>query len=680
MEYDLELVIKNCPTNLQFYSDSEYKDLKEIDRSGTGEENNPKIAKIDAIRHIDKNSHGEFDETVYWKWEFETTPGVEISDADLIDSEDMGKIVTASISVTGFEIMDLEDKIEGVAEVDGKYYDTLQEAINAVPTDNIEKRVRLFKDTTENIKIPNNKNIVLNLQNHTITNSAEDAVITNSGTVKIINGTINMISKNTAAVNNNSTGRFTMSGGKIIVTAGGKQAIYNDKGFVEITGSAYLKSEGVSGSNQRATIQNQASGTLLITGGTIISTNFAAIKNDGSMTIGVEDGKSNHNVITIQGGTYGVTSSTDYGFYGGTLKGKSNGTNNLSKITSKEENFDVVNSQEVIDGVTYRTVYLAKAVTVTFDPNGGSTSESSRNLESESQIGVLPTATRQKYVFDGWFTEIDGGEKIDENTVVVDNVTYYAHWTKAEVAEVNGVQYDTLQDAVNAVPKDNTATTISIMSNTNEAITVSKNQNIIFDLQDYKMINNGNKPVITNNGTVTISNGTVESDVEFATIDNNAGAKLILNGGRIVSTGTRSAIYNVGGTVEISGNTYLISTASGSPNGTQLERGTINNIKNGIVKITSGTIIGVNQQAISNEATLIIGTNDGSVSTESPTIIGKTYGIRNVSTFKLYDGIIKGEQGAVDGAITETEENYELKNSEEVIDDVNYKTGYLGLK
>ena len=592
----------------------------------------------------------------------------------------MGKIVTASISVTGFEIMDLEDKIEGVAEVDGKYYDTLQEAINAVPADNIEKRVRLFKDTTENITIPNNKNIVLNLQNHTITNRAEDAVITNSGTVKIINGTINMISKNTAAVNNNSTGRFTMSGGKIIVTAGGKQAIYNDKGFVEITGSAYLKSEGVSGSNQRATIQNQASGTLLITGGTIISTNFAAIKNDGSMTIGVEDGKSNHNAITIQGATYGVTSGTEYGFYGGILKGKTNGANNLSKITSKEENFDVVSSQEVIDGVTYRTVYLAKAVTVTFDPNGGSTSESSRNIESESKIGVLPTATRQKYIFDGWFTEIDGGEKINENTVVLDNVTYYAHWIKAEVAEVNGVQYDTVQEAVDAVTKDNTPTTISIMTNTNEAITVSKNQNIIFDLQNYKMVNNGNKPVITNNGTVTISSGTVESDVEYATIDSNAGAKLILNGGRIVSNGTRSAIYNAGGTVEISGDTYLISTASGKPNGIQLERGTINNIKNGIVKITGGTIIGVNQQAISNEATLIIGTQDGNVSTESPTIIGKTYGIRNVSTFEFYDGIIKGVTDAIDGAISVTEENYELKNSEEVIDEVNYKTGYLGLK
>ncbi len=586
----------------------------------------------------------------------------------------MGKVIIASIKVTGFEILDFDQKVQGVAEINGTYYDTLQDAIDAVPANNTETVIRLIKDTTEDISIKKNQNIDFYLQNHTITNKTDGAVITNNGTIKISNGTIISSASTAAAINNNSTGNITLSGGRVLMlAANGKQALYNDKGVVEITGTSYLSSV----SSIRATVQNLASGTLRITGGTIVSTNLHAVQNNGTMIIGIKDGNIDKTSPIIQGATYGVQSGSNFSFYDGTIKGKTGTINDVGKVVDRETGYDIASSEETRDGEKYKTAYLAIPVSVTFDANGGEVSESTRLIESGNTIGTLPEPNRTGYVFDGWFTESDGGKQINENTVITKDETYYAHWSMVYTAEMNGKEYKTLQAAVSAAP-NNIETTIKLLRNTNETITVSKNQNIVFDLQDYKISYKGSGPVITNNGTIKISNGTVESDVDYATINNNSGAKLTVSGGNIISTGSRSSVYNVSGTVEISGSAYLSSTASGTPPNAALERGTVQNIKNGTVIITGGTIIGVNQQAISNEANLIIGVkNDGNVSTTSPTIIGKTYGIRSTTSFSYYDGIIKGATDPIDGDIAEVETNYEKVESSEVIDGNTYKTAYL---
>ncbi len=43
-------------------------------------------------------------------------------------------------------------------------------------------------------------------------------------------------------------------------------------------------------------------------------------------------------------------------------------------------------------------------------------------------LGTLSTPTREGYTFDGWYTNPVGGTKIDSNTSVTSDVTYYAHW------------------------------------------------------------------------------------------------------------------------------------------------------------------------------------------------------------------------------------------------------------
>lgn len=74
--------------------------------------------------------------------------------------------------------------------------------------------------------------------------------------------------------------------------------------------------------------------------------------------------------------------------------------------------------------------YLRDNILVTFDANGGSVSSSSISAKLGETYGTLPTPTRQYYVFDGWYTDKNFGEKVTSSTTVekFNDVTLYAHW------------------------------------------------------------------------------------------------------------------------------------------------------------------------------------------------------------------------------------------------------------
>lgn len=88
----------------------------------------------------------------------------------------------------------------------------------------------------------------------------------------------------------------------------------------------------------------------------------------------------------------------------------------------------------------YYNLYLrstASAVKVTFAPNGGmlNAGEESKLVQPDSPYGSLPTPTRADYRFDGWFTEKDGGTKVEKTTIMSSRAahTLYAHWTPIHV-------------------------------------------------------------------------------------------------------------------------------------------------------------------------------------------------------------------------------------------------------
>ena len=150
------------------------------------------------------------------------------------------------------------------------------------------------------------------------------------------------------------TGTMIISGGEIRGT-GSKQAVYNDGGTLTITGNPLLTNT----SSSRAAVHNLNHGTLNILGGTIISNNHAGVNNDGgTLTIGTNDGTINTTVPSIQGKTYGITSTVNYTLYDGIIRSISNAVNNQSRITTIADNSTITTGTETIDGKTYKILYL----------------------------------------------------------------------------------------------------------------------------------------------------------------------------------------------------------------------------------------------------------------------------------------------------------------------------------
>ena len=564
---------------------------------------------------------------------------------------------------------------EGNVRINGVSYDSITQAIsaNAIPTDDTETIVDVFADFNDNFTISQHMNVIINLRNHTISNNNINAVITNEGQLTVLNGTITSASKNNGTINNNSTGNLTINNVQVSMTgAGGKQALYNDKGIVEIKGNSIFTSV----STIRATVQNLAGGTLRVNGGTIISTGHQGINNAGTMSIGTKDGNVDYDSIMIQGYTYGINSTTVFTFYDGIIKGKSAAFNDRIKVGEKEDGHQVVYGSETIGGVAYETASLLESILVTFNANGGTTSEANRGVQNGQPVGTLPTCNRIGHIFNGWFTLPEGGTQISADTIITNNVTFYAQWTKRNVVEMNGTIYATFNEAITAAP-NNTQTTLTLLETTAESFTVGSGKNIVIDLQNYTISNsNSNNAVIKNDGTLELINGTITSNSNSASIDNNSTGTLLINGTTITATGQKQALYNDGGIVEITGNAYLSSSASGKrENYDNLERGTVQNLPNGTITITDATIIANVQHAISNEGTLILGVkDDGNLSNTSPLVVGKVYGVNSIGTFNYYDGVIKGISEAILGTVSEMQSNTQIKNDTELINTDTYKT------
>lgn len=71
--------------------------------------------------------------------------------------------------------------------------------------------------------------------------------------------------------------------------------------------------------------------------------------------------------------------------------------------------------------------------TITFDTNGGTSSDNELITDASGKLSSLPTATRDDYTFDGWFTAAEGGEEVTVDTIFTENTTVYAHWTKSTI-------------------------------------------------------------------------------------------------------------------------------------------------------------------------------------------------------------------------------------------------------
>ena len=415
---------------------------------------------------------------------------------------------------------------------------------------------------------------------------------------------------------------------------------------------------------------------MYIESGKIVSTGFHGVVNAGSLTIGINDGNVDIEYPEIQGIKDGINASSLYSYYDGIVKGKDNALNDETKIKYFETGYALKHSTETISGVNYKVVNLDEAGTITFNPNGGVVSPTSKLIIKGEELGTLPTPTRSGYLFLGWFTDSNNGEQVYSNRIVDGDLILFAHWEKnRDVARLNGVIYDTLQEAINAAP-NNTQTTIELLDNTSEKIIVNSNKNLILNLGTSTLSNSGDARVIDNDGTLKIINGNITSNANQGAINNNQGS-LIIENTTITATGSRQAIYIYDGTVEIRSGSYLTSKTNGIPTGGTMERGTVQNLADGTLIITGGTIVGEKQQAVSNEGTLIIGTKDDNLTTDDPVLIGAVYGIKSSTAFNFYNGIIKGQTDAYFGTIDDQEDQSVITLGSDTINSKVYITAFL---
>ena len=217
----------------------------------------------------------------------------------------------------------------------------------------------------------------------------------------------------------------------------------------------------------------------------VVSSGSTGVTNAGNLTIGTKDGSVNKSSPLIQSKQVGITSSKNFSYYDGTIKSAGNIFSNVSYVADTETGYSLYYFTDYINSVKYNCVQLEITNTVTFNPNGGSVSESSRTVKTNSKIDKLPIPTRNNYVFDGWFTEAEGGTEISKDYVVSSDIELFAHWTHQNdiiVAKIGNTNYKTLQSAINAID-DGTETTITLTRNITESVKITAEKNIIFDMQ-----------------------------------------------------------------------------------------------------------------------------------------------------------------------------------------------------
>lgn len=201
---------------------------------------------------------------------------------------------------------------EAVARINNKYYTTLQNAINEVPTDNTQTIIVILKDIYENVSISENRNIVIDLNNKILNKAEEKPIIILDGNsnLTINNGKVigNNYKSEVAAilVNANTTLNLSNTNVERTSTSGAEWETIELHGNLNVD-SGEIKS---SNSNTICTYTNGTSKVQMIN---------VAIISDSEVALSF----NNTTTFTIEGGTIKTPNSVLQNRGVGTIKGTS---------------------------------------------------------------------------------------------------------------------------------------------------------------------------------------------------------------------------------------------------------------------------------------------------------------------------------------------------------------------
>ena len=267
----------------------------------------------------------------------------------------------------------------------------------------------------------------------------------------------------------------------------------------------------------------------------------------------------------------------------------------------------VTSSTPVTGDMILHAKWLPKVThTVTFDADGGTVNgESTFDLivDDGSTVSAndIPEPVYDGGEFDGWYIDGNLSLPFTSSTIVNDDLTVVANWIIGNhVARVNGVGYETLAAAIEAVPTTGVKTTVTILKDITltetEVVTIPSGKWVELDIGQNTITGSfstaGN--MITNNGKLDIISG----EMIFTNYNSTKATKIIVN--------------NSGATLNISGNCTL--TNEGTNAGS-------NNVDHPVIENNGGTINITGGVLNSNGFAASINNNSGTINMSGGRII-----------------------------------------------------------
>lgn len=446
-------------------------------------------------------------------------------------------------------------------------YLTLEAAVAAAQSGDI---VKLVKDTSENIIIPNGKTIVIDLNGKKLTNADSHTIVNNGNLTIQGSGTVDNVTHQKAALVNYGTavlngGTYTRSlenpennkdnsGGNSYYT------ILNDKGGnmtinagVEVTNVGHFSSMICNGGDANSSAMSK----LTIHGG-IFSGGINTVKNDELGELTITDGSfsnasqcviMNWHKANISGGTF----ETNEGAETVLFTAKYHDTRAIGKLTLTGGTYICKTDQALLcDRYNNNEKYLGTA---------------------SIAGGTFSRQPEAKYIAAGYEAKDNGN-----NTWTVG-----AAASAAFAAQVGGVMYTTLADALAAADEN---AIVKLLEDVTGQVAIPAGKKLTLDLNGKTITHSGT--AIINNGTLIVKNGavvstgncgigvgsnsetTILSDVtvtaqESAVITSKStGAKIFIEGGTFTSTD--NAVIAGNGS-ERTGNPNIIVINGGTFNG-----------------------------------------------------------------------------------------------------------------
>lgn len=446
-------------------------------------------------------------------------------------------------------------------------YLTLEAAVAAAQSGDI---VKLVKDTSENIIIPNGKTIVIDLNGKKLTNADSHTIVNNGNLTIQGSGTVDNVTHQKAALVNYGTavlngGTYTRSlenpennkdnsGGNSYYT------ILNDKGGnmtinagVEVTNVGHFSSMICNGGDANSSAMSK----LTIHGG-VFSGGINTVKNDELGELTITDGSfsnasqcviMNWHKANISGGTF----ETNEGAETVLFTAKYHDTRAIGKLTLTGGTYICKTDQALLcDRYNNNKKYLGTA---------------------SIAGGTFSRQPEAKYIAAGYEAKDNGN-----NTWTVG-----AAASAAFAAQVGGVMYTTLADALAAADEN---AIVKLLEDVTGQVAIPAGKKLTLDLNGKTITHSGT--AIINNGTLIVKNGavvstgncgigvgsnsetTILSDVtvtaqESAVITSKStGAKIFIEGGTFTSTD--NAVIAGNGS-ERTGNPNIIVINGGTFNG-----------------------------------------------------------------------------------------------------------------